>query len=176
MTRFTYRSARSGSLSMGFGLAILVEMTVLHLVLVARHPMIAWVLTASSLAALVWLAADYRALGREAVSLDENVLQLRVGRRFDLHVPRAAVRAVIRPDWRDLPQAGAPEAAGFLNLTKPATPNVLVTLDAPLVVRLPGGISRRAQRIALHLDDPNGFIASLTPGAPPGDTSGVSAA
>jgi hypothetical protein len=44
---------------------------------------------------------------------------------------------------------------------KPATPNVLVTLVAPAMIRLPGGVLRPAQRLGLRLDDPAGFIAAF---------------
>src|SRR4051794_32839612 len=91
MIAFTYRSARSGSLVAGLGIAIAVEMVVLHLWLVARHPVLAWALTLTSLATLVWLAADYHALGRGAVRLDDDALDLRVGRRFVLRLTRTAV-------------------------------------------------------------------------------------
>jgi len=50
---------------------------------------------------------------------------------------------------------------------KPATPNVLVTLAAPAMVRLPGGLARPARRLGLRLDDPVGFIAALAAPSPP---------
>jgi hypothetical protein len=169
MVAFTYRSARSGSLVGGLGLAIAVETVALHLWLAARHPIAAWALTAGSVAALAWLAADYRALGRGAVRLDGDSLDLRIGRRLALRLPRAAVAEVLRPTWRDLPTAGTPAAADYLNLTKPTTPNLLLTLAEPATVRLVGGLARRARRLGLRLDDPDAFIAALvaTPdGAP----------
>jgi hypothetical protein len=169
MVAFTYRSARSGSLVGGLGLAIAVETVALHLWLAARHPIAAWALTVGSVAALVWLAADYRALGRGAVRLDAKTLDLRIGRRFALRLPRSAVVEVVRPTWRDLPTAGTPAAADYLNLTKPAMPNVLLTLSAPTTVRLAGGLARRARRLGLRLDDADAFVAALvaTPdGAP----------
>jgi len=45
MMEFTYRSARSGSLVVGLGLAIAVETVVVHLWLGAKHPVLAWALT-----------------------------------------------------------------------------------------------------------------------------------
>ena len=51
---FTYRSARSGSLLAGLGLALLIETVVLHLWLVERHPVLAWILTGVSVATLLW--------------------------------------------------------------------------------------------------------------------------
>lgn len=161
MREFTYRSARSGSLVAGLGLAIAVETVALHLWLGARHPLLAWTLTAASLGTLAWLAADYQALGRGAVRLDGDVLDLRVGRRATLQVPRAGLASVVRPSWRELPTAGSAGARDYLNLTKPATPNVLLTLTDPTTVRLSGGLTRRARRLGLRLDDPDAFVTAL---------------
>jgi hypothetical protein len=163
---FTYRSARSGSLVIGLGLAIVVETIVLHLVLSARHPWLAWALSVASVATLAWHAADYRALGGGAVRLDGDTLDLSVGRRVALRLPLAEVQSVVRPAWRDLPAAGTPDSRELLNLTKPASPNVLVTLVAPAEVRLPGGLRRRARRFALRLDDPDAFVAALSASPP----------
>jgi hypothetical protein len=160
---FTYRSARSGSLVAGLGLAIAVETVVLHHWLGARHPWLAWALTVGSVAALAWLAADYRAMGRGAVRLDGDTLDLCVGRRIALELSRATVLTVVRPTWRDLPAPGTPGARDYLNLMKPTTPNVLVTLAAAATVRLPGGLARRATRLGLRLDDPDAFVAALAP-------------
>lgn len=161
MVEFTYRSARSGSLVGGLGLVIAIETAALHLWLAARHPVLAWTLTAGSLATLAWLAADYHALGRGAVRLDDDTLDLRVGRRLSLRLPRTAVLAAVRPSWRDLPAAGTPGAGDYLSLMKPAAPNVLVTLAGPATIRLPGGLARRARRLGLRLDDPDAFVAAL---------------
>jgi hypothetical protein len=161
MREFTYRAARSGSVVAGLGLAIVVETLVLHLWLGAEHPVLAWGLTAASVWALGWLAADYHALGRGAIRVDPEVLELRVGRRAAVCVPLGAVVTVVRPTWREVPVAGAPGSGDYRNLMKPATPNVLVTLGAPVKVRLAGGLARPAQRLGLRLDDPVGFITAV---------------
>ncbi|HET7457571.1 MAG TPA: hypothetical protein VFJ74_07940 [Gemmatimonadaceae bacterium] len=166
MREFTYRQARSGSLAAGLGGAIAVETVALHLWLAARHPAIAWVLTASSVSALAWLAADYRAMGAGAVRVGGGRLDLRVGRRFALTLPVDAVAAAVaRPSWRELPAAGTPAARDYLNLTKPATPNVLLMLADPTPIRLPGGLSRTVRRLGICLDDPTAFVAAIA--APP---------
>jgi hypothetical protein len=64
MSEFTYRSARSGRLVGGMGLVIGVETIVMHLWLRLHYPLLAWSLTAASVWAIGWLAADYQALGR----------------------------------------------------------------------------------------------------------------
>jgi hypothetical protein len=161
MNGFTYQSARSGSLVVGLGLAILIETFVLHLWLGRAHPLLAWSLTATSVSAIAWLAADYRALGRGTVRIGVDALDLRVGRRAAVRVPLSAVATILPPSWRDLPAAGTPESRDYRNLMQPATPNVLVTLVAPAMIRLPGGVLRPAQRLGLRLDDPAGFIAAF---------------
>lgn len=161
MKAFTYQSARSGSLVVGLGLAILIETLVLHLWLGRAHPLVAWSLTATSVSAIAWLAADYQALGRGTVRVDVDALDLRVGRRAAVRVPISAVATVLPPSWRDLPTPGTPESRGYRNLMQPTTPNVLVTLATPAMIRLPGGMLRPAQRLGLRLDDPAGFIAAV---------------
>lgn len=164
MREFTYRQARSGSLMAGLGGAIAVETIALHLWLAAKdHPLVAWALTAGSVSALAWLAADYRALGSGAVRVGHGRVDLRVGRRFALELPADAVAAAVaRPSWRELPAAGTPAARDYLNLTKPATPNVLLMLAEPTAIRLPGGLTRRdVRRLGLCLDDPTGFVSAV---------------
>lgn len=161
MRDFTYSSARSGSLIAGLGLAIVVETAVLHFWLRPRHPAIAWILTLSSLSVLWWLARDYHALGRGALCVDSDAVDLRVGRRASVRVPVTAIAAVVRPSWRELPAAGEPDSADYRNLMKPATPNVLLTLAEPATVRLLGAIARPVRRIGLRVDDPDGFVAAI---------------
>ena len=161
MREFTYRSARSGSLVVGLGVAIVVETGVLHLWLQPHHPLLAWGLSLSSLSVLWWLARGYHALGRGAIRVDANGIDLQVGRRANVRVPLAAVAAVVRPSWREVPAAGERESADYRNLMKPATPNVLVTLAEPTTVRFFGAIARPVRRIGLRVDEPDGFIAAV---------------
>jgi hypothetical protein len=138
-----------------------IETAVLHLWLHARHPLVAWTLTILSLATLAWLAIDYRSMGRETVSVRDGALTLRIGLRARAEISLDAVVHATRPTWQELPAAGSPEAKGYRNLTKPASPNVLLLLDRPNAVVLAGAIRVSTCRIGLHLDDPDGFLAAL---------------
>ena len=159
--RFTYRSARSGSLLAGIGIAILAETLVLHLWIVGRHPLVAWALTAISIASVAWLAADYVAMGSGVLRLDDEALTLDVGRRFALRVPRDSIASVAQPEWRDIPESGTPAASDYLNLMKPSAPNVLIVLDEPMRVRIAGGIRRTVRRVGLHVDEPQRLVRAL---------------
>ena len=100
---------------------------------------------------------------RTVISVDDEKVDLTIGRRYSMRVPRAIIADVSQPSFRDLPTPGTNEGRDFLNLLKPATPNVLIRLREPLRVRLPGGFHRTVTRLGLHLDNPSAFIDALQP-------------
>jgi hypothetical protein len=156
---FTYRSARSGSLTAGLSLAVAVETMVLHLWLRRRHPGLTWGLTALSGVTLAWLALEYRAMGRGTVRVETDALDVAIGRRAALRIPRTHVATAVPAAWRDVPDAPSP---GYLNATAPADPNVLLTFAPPARVRLLGGlVVRSVTRLGLRIDDPAGFVAAV---------------
>jgi hypothetical protein len=158
--QFTYRSARSGGLLAGIILVLVSEGIGLHLWLYSKKPWLAWILSAMTLSAMWWLVMDYRALGSGAVTVDENAVHLGVGRRYSFEIPATAIASAVSPSWRDLPEPGMPAAADYVNLTKQAQPNVLLTLRGPMEVRAPGR-KRTVSRVAIHLDDPDAFLAAV---------------
>jgi hypothetical protein len=123
--------------------------------------MLAWVLTLTSVLAVLWLVRDYRALGTGVVRLGDDVLELTIGRRFAFGIPVAAIDRATAPTFRDLPTPGTTQGRDFLNLTKPAAPNVLLVLGEPRRVRLTAGVYRNARRIAFRLDDAPRFLTAL---------------
>jgi hypothetical protein len=158
---FSYRNARSTAIMSAIAAVVVIESIAVHFAVAARHPHIAWALTLTSVAALVWLVRDYRALGSGAVRLENDTLHLRVGRRFDITLPLARITSAFRPTFRDLPAPGTNQGRDYLNLTKPAAPNVLVVLDAPQRVRLAAGLHREVRRVALRLDEPEAFLRAI---------------
>jgi hypothetical protein len=108
-----------------------------------------------------WFVSDYRAFGTRSIQLDEHTLHLRIGRRFDITLPVASVARAFAPSFRDLPAPGTNQGREYINVTKPAAPNVLIELDAPRRVRLRIGIHRDVRRLSLHVDDAPAFIRAL---------------
>jgi hypothetical protein len=171
---FTIRHARSASLLIGMMLAIAVESAALHLWLAPTSPRIAWMLTALSLGTAGWLWGDFRAMGRHGMVVDTTDVHVRVGWRAVSTVPRSSIVSAIRPTWRERPSAGT---AGYVNLTKPADPNTLLTCDPPATIRLVGGLTRRVRVIGLHVDDADALRALLntaSAGAAPELSGGAS--
>ena len=158
---FSYRSSRSGSLTIGFGLVLTIETAVLHLWLRVQHPTAAWCLTIASLLTLGWLAADYHRLGRETIRVEGRTLYLRVGMRGRAEICLDAVVQATRPTWQDLPAPGSADAKEYRNLMQPASPNVLLVLQESHVIVIANTIRIPVRRIGLHLDDPDGFLAAI---------------
>lgn len=150
---FSMRAAQSGGFVSVIAFAILIETSGLHLLLATTHPLIAWALTLSSLWALWWIAIDHRALAHTMIRVDADTIAGEVGRRVAFSVPRPAIASVERP--RLMPTSGPP--AGYLNATKPASPNVLIVFRAPVTMRV-FGMSKQVRQLALRLDDAGGFI------------------
>ena len=159
---FSYKSARSGSLVVGILLVLLTEGTAIHLWTYSKNVWIAFALDAMTLITLGWIIAEYVAIGTGRIRVRDDAIELEVGRQFDMTLPRNAVADVARPDWRDLPQKGMPEAADYLHLMRSATPNVLITLREALPIKRPLMAPRQIRRIGLHVDDPDGFITACS--------------
>jgi hypothetical protein len=140
---------------------IAIESAAVHFAVASRRPLLAWLLTLTSVLAVVWLVRDYLTLGAGAIRLGDDVLELTIGRRFAIAIPLATIERVSAPTFRDLPAPGTTQGRDYLNLTKPAAPNVLLVLREPQRVRLTAGVHRHARRIALRLDDAAGFLVAL---------------
>ena len=129
-TGFTYASAHSTPIIVAIGALLLIETTVLHLWLHPTYPMVAWVLSASSIATLWWLILDHRRFLRGVVTMTDDGVVLAIGSRWCSAISRAQIVGLYRPSWRDLPDPLG-SSAGFLSAMKPVEPNVVIRCDPP---------------------------------------------
>jgi hypothetical protein len=136
------------------GFLIVVETAAAHIALAMWKPVIAWISTISSAYALVWLAGDAHAIRLYPVAIAGGTLRVTIGVRWRTAIPLADIAAVTEVHT-------APE--GALSLAVLA-PTVLITLRAPVEVVGLLGRRKRADRIALTIDDPRAFIAAVTAG------------
>lgn len=155
---FSHRAARSASLTALFIFLVAAESSGVHLLLFRRAPIVAVVLSALGLLAAVWLLLDHHTLGKATTRVTSEHLELRVGRRASAVIPLASVAAATQPSWQDLPAFPQP---GFLNPTKPAPPNVLLTFTAPVPITLFGSMRRPVDMLALAVDRPDEFLAAI---------------
>jgi len=136
-----------------FGFLVIVESAAAHLVLAMWSPLVAWIASASSAYALLWLLADAQAIRLYPVAVDGELLRVRLGIRWRAAIPVAAIASIERV-------RAVPDGALDLALVEPT---VLITLRAPVELRGLLGKRRRAGRIALTIDDPKALIAAVTP-------------
>ncbi|MFD2785930.1 hypothetical protein [Hymenobacter rubripertinctus] len=145
------------------GLLSVVEMGVAHVLLVRWSPIAALVGAGLHAYGLLLLLAHLRAVRLRPVRLTEaGELVVRVGFLWELRLPAAAVAAsVLIPDV-------PPAAPGLVNAARLllTPPNLLLTLHEPHMARGPYGFPQQVRRLALYLDNPQVFQASLAQYAP----------
>jgi hypothetical protein len=129
----------------------LVELIVVHLLLAHWSHTAALILSALSLASILWLVSVIRSFRRLPVLITPDALVMRVGTLKGATVPLSQV-AGLRESW----DAELLRRRDVLNLALIAYPNVVVMLHGPLQM------GRREVIASAHrLDDPLAFTAAL---------------
>ena len=135
-----------------------VEMLVAHLLLVRWSAVAAGAALVLSLYSVLFVLGHLRAVVlRPTVVTADGRLRLRVGFVWQVDLPLTEIveayqlpaAAILRPETLNLAK---------LLLTEP---NVLLVLRAPAPVRGLYGLTRRRQRLALYVDDPQAFIEAV---------------
>jgi hypothetical protein len=140
-----------------FGGLIIAESVVIHIALATLwSPLAAWIASASSGYALLWLAGDAQAIRLYPVAVTGGTLHLRLGVRWRAKVPLAQIASI--EETRTVPR-------GAINLAL-MEPTVLITLRAPVTLQGLLGKTRRGDRIALTIDDPKALIAAVGSATP----------
>ena len=134
---------------------VALETFVVHLLLARVSPVAAWISTACSIYALLWLVGDAHALRLGRIRVERDAVVIEIARRWAAVIPRGAIVAVHRET------AVAPGAADRTLDLSIETPTVALELSAPVTARGPFGLSRTGTRVALTVDDPAGFAAAL---------------
>jgi hypothetical protein len=149
-----HRRSGLGAVAFAIALAGVGEIIGTHLLVAQWSARWAWVATAAGLYGLVWLAGDFRAVVLRPVLLSADALVIRVGLRWRVSVPLAAVRAVcLGTDARGHP--------GALRLSPIGPPALYVHLSAPVEVAGLFGLRRRTDLLGLRVDDPEGLAEAL---------------
>ena len=135
-----------------FAFIMAAELLITHLLAsVLWSAVAALILSAISLAALVWTLLFIRSLKRRPVFIDADSVMLRIGFLKSVQVPAANISG-LRSAW---PREEL-KRRGVLNFALINYPNVMLDLNPPL----PAG-RRTLIAIAHRLDDPAGFTAAV---------------
>jgi len=137
------------------GFLLIGETAATHLLLAMWSSLAAWIATASSAYLILWVIADAQAIRLYPVAISRRSLQVRIGVRWRASIPLGQIASVTQI-------SSVPDGAMNLALFEPT---VLVTLRAPAELRGLLGKRRRADRLALTIDDPAAFMASVAAAA-----------
>lgn len=147
----------NASNQLGFIYVIAMELPLMHMLLhFIWSPMTAWIATALSAWALLYLLADYRATLRRPISLDAEAIHIRCGvLSTDAVIPYSMVQEVIPMTGNIRRGKGVRRYAqlGQLNVALVLTPGS----------RLPDmlGQLQTVTRVCLSLDDANAFTKAI---------------
>ena len=129
-------------------LVMVTEIAVVHLLVSLWNPTVAWALTGLGIYGIIWLVGDLQALRLRPTLLTSTTLHLRIGHRWSVDVPLAAIRAVRRHPGGKLPPAAA-------SVTVIGEPTWILELDRPVELRGLMGIRRTIEALAIQIDGPD---------------------
>ncbi len=133
---------------------IVVESAAVHALIYKRWPLASVALLVLNVWTMWWLWREFSAESWIAVSADS--IEVRAGRSIRISAPRASVRSVRIPEWRDLPQPGT---KGYLRIAGGDDPNVLVEFGPGVEAKLPFGMKRPVTMLGMHLVGASALVA-----------------
>lgn len=137
-----------------------VETIPVHLLVSGWSPVAAWILTALSVYAGVWLVGDYRAIASRPLVVTATHLELRVGLRWEADISRESIAGI---DAVSAADKGAPR--GALLATLLGQPTVRIRLHEPVEVIGMYGIRRSTSEIWLTVDGAERLAALVARGS-----------
>jgi len=148
---FTYhRSSAYLAIVGAVMLAAVAELGGMHLLISLWSPTVAWVVSAISVYALLWLIGDAHAIRLRPIRVSETMLHIRVGLRSTIDVPLASIDTIGAPGDRSLSR----RTPGYLKSVLLGAANLRVELNTPVDALGPYGLTMEAKTIDLRVDDP----------------------
>lgn len=155
-TAFTYhRRSAYGLIVAALCLLLLVETTLVHLIVSHWSNTAAWILSLSSLYALLWIIGDYHAIRLRPIILDADRLHLRAGQRWRLSIPYGLIREI-----RQATKADA-KKSDYVNFAIAGEPGLILELAEPVEVVGLLGRRKQARYLGLTVDDTKAFQSAL---------------
>ncbi|HEU4989370.1 MAG TPA: hypothetical protein VFT41_06290 [Gemmatimonadaceae bacterium] len=153
---FHRKSGLVGLLSAVVGAAV-VELFVMHLVVHAFSPRVAWALSAVSAFGVVWLVGFTRSIVLRPVLVTAHGVTVRSGVQWVLDVPYARIARVETGRVQGV-AARAPE---HLRIGGNGRPSAMLYLNAPAAASGLYGRSHMVRTVSITLDEPAAFAAAV---------------
>jgi len=139
----------------GFIVVIVIETALVHLALLPRVPVLAWILAASSVYGILFLIADFKAAVRRPVLVDGEHLHVRTAFRWRCSIPLAWIETA-ETSSRDID-----DKKGLLDAKIIAGHNVVLKLRRHAEATGMYGFTKRFDRVALSVDEPARLVQSI---------------
>lgn len=153
--KFTYHKDNAYLAFAGVAVfAVIAETAILHLLLMQWSAVAAWILTGLSIYSLFFVFGDLNAVKKRPIYLDENALKVRIGFRWRVSIPFEAIESVeLRTPNK--------EQEEFANFILVGEANLVIKLREKVTALGLYGLKKEFTKLALHIDDKQGFIAAL---------------
>ncbi|WP_139652063.1 hypothetical protein [Raoultibacter phocaeensis] len=138
----------------GMMLVVPVEIVVVHLLVSHFNATAAWLLTALSLYAVLWLIADCRASVLRPIIIGEKVLEIRSGLRFSADIPLEAIASLDHTPPHD-------EKKRLVDLGMMGCERIWLVFAAPLEVATAIGGFKEVDAIGISVDERARFECAL---------------
>lgn len=154
---FTYHvESRYGAVVGVFAFMILVETSLLHILLALWAPWPAWTLSALSLYGILFLLADFNAARLRPIVIGERTLSLNLGLRWRATISREEIESV------ETLEGELARDRRTLKAVLIGKPNLILRLRTPHTAIGLYGFTKDFDRIAVGVDDVDGFRRGLS--------------
>ncbi len=139
-------------------LIIMVETVALHIFIANYFSTLAWIVTGLSVYTGFQFYGFAKSIARRPIQLTRTSLKLRYGILAEVDIPLQVVRevALTRKDISSMPNIKKLSPLGDLE-----SHNVIIYLNEEIKITGPYGMKRKADAIALHMDDAKAFRERL---------------
>ncbi len=159
-----YKTSQYTALFWVIFISTLISTPVLHFLLMQWHEWIAWIVTGLTIYGLIWLYIDYRAIKHNPITLLDNILHIRIGKRWKADVALSNIKNIESFVSEEM-------ETKYTELTILNEKNIFIDVHSPIEIEGTFGIMKRTSKIALYVDEPSLFIKHLsTPPTPPSNS------
>jgi hypothetical protein len=138
-------------------LVAVAELGGMHLLISLWSPTVAWIVSAISVYAMLWLIGDAHAIRLRPIRLSKTMLHIRVGLRSTIDVPLESIDGIGAPADGALPR----RTPGYLKSVLLGAPNLRIELNSRVDALGPYGLTMHAKTIDLRVDDPKRLEAEV---------------
>lgn len=153
-----HKKSGFGAMLFVFAFAMVIETIALHFLAVQISFLLAMILLALSIYSFIFVMAHYSSVSKRPVIFENQTLRLRIGLLWNVEISPKNINQAEKIHGRKQ------KDGSVLNLAKPilTAPNLLLTFNRPVLVSGIYGLTKKTEKIALYLDEPDKFVNEIS--------------